>query len=251
VKTTHSLFLMLAAVALLGFSAPAHASKTDSRIESSAKDSYVFKTYLKDDNIKIDSKDGAVTLTGSVASEYHKTLAQETLAGQTGVKSVENKLEIKGDSPVANSDEWIRNKVKVTLLFHRSVSASKTEVDVKDGIVTLRGEAANQAQKDLTTEYANDVEGVKDVKNELTVAKTSGEKKTVGEKIDDASITAQVKMALLFHRSTSAIGTKVETKNGVVTLNGKASNKAELDLVNKLANDIHGVQKVTNRMTIE
>ena len=64
-------------------------------------------------------------------------------------------------------------KVKATLLFHRSVSASKTEVDVKDGIVTLRGKAASEAQKELTTEYAKDVEGVKDVKNEMTVSKTA------------------------------------------------------------------------------
>ena len=33
----------------------------------------------------------------------------------------------------------------------------------------MRGEAANEAQKDLTTEYAKDVEGVKAVKNEMTV----------------------------------------------------------------------------------
>jgi osmotically-inducible protein OsmY len=30
--------------------------------------------------------------------------------------------------------------------------------------VTLRGDAANQAQKDLTTEYAKDIDGVKDEK---------------------------------------------------------------------------------------
>jgi hyperosmotically inducible periplasmic protein len=63
--------------------------------------------------------------------------------------------------------------VKVTLLFHRSVSANTTEVDVKDGIVTLRGDASSQAKKELTTEYAKDVEGVKDVNNEMTVSKTS------------------------------------------------------------------------------
>ena len=89
-----------------------------------------------------------------------------------------------------------------------------TEVDAKDGIVTLQGKATSQAQKDLTTEYAKDVEGVKDVKNEMTVSKTA--KKTrptaMGEKIDDASITAQVKMTLLFHRSTSALNTTVATK---------------------------------------
>jgi osmotically-inducible protein OsmY len=242
---------MVAAVALLAISVPVHASTMDDRIESSAQKSYVFKTYLKDDDIKIQSRDGAVTLTGIVSEEYHKSLAQETMAGLPGVKSVDNRLEIKGASPTANSDAWLRDKVKVTLLFHRSVSAGTTEVDVKDGIVTLRGDAASQAQKELTTEYAKDVEGVKDVNNEMTVTKTSKKARTVGEKIDDASITAQVKMTLLFHRSTSALNTKVETKRGVVTLYGKASNAAELNLATKLANDVNGVKGVKNRMTIE
>jgi len=103
----------------------------------------------------------------------------------------------------------------------------------------------------LTTEYARDVEGVKDVNNEMTVTKGPEQTRTVGEKIDDASITAQVKMSLLFHRSTSALNTKVETKNGVVTLYGKAGNTAALDLATKLANDVKGVKGVTNRMAVE
>jgi osmotically-inducible protein OsmY len=70
-------------------------------------------------------------------------------------------------------------------------------------------------------------------------------------KIDDASITAQIKMTLLYHRSTSALNTKVETKLGMVTLYGKARNAAEKDLVTKLVNDINGVKSVNNRMTIE
>jgi len=236
-------------------SVPVYASKTDDRIESSARKSYVFKTYLKDDDIKIQSKDGAVTLTGHVSEESHKSLAQETVAGLRGVKSVDNKLEVKGAPPAANSDAWLKGKVKFTLLFHRSVSAVETEVDVKDGIVTLRGEAAGQAQKELATDYARDVEGVKDVKNEMTVMTASkpGKKthRTTGEKIDDASITAQVKMSLLYHRSTSALHTTVTTKRGVVTVGGKARNAAEKDLVAKLVSDIHGVKRVNNRMTIE
>ncbi len=131
--------MMVAAVALLAISVPVYASKMDNRIESSAKKSYVFKTYLKGDDIKIQSKDGAVTLTGTVSEESHKSLAQETVAGLPGVKSVDNRLEIKGESPAENSDAWITTKVKTTLLFHRSVSAM-TEVNTKDGIVTLRGE---------------------------------------------------------------------------------------------------------------
>jgi len=244
--------VMVAAVVMLALSISAQAYSLDSRIESTARKSYVFKTFLQNDNIKIESKYGDVTLTGSVADNFNKSLAEETLAGIPGVKSVDNRLEIKGEPPTANSDAWIRDKVKVTLMFHRSVYASTTDVYVRDGIVTLQGYAANQAQKELTTEYTKDVEGVKDVVNDMVVSSRSKKKvATVGNKIDDASITAQVKMTLLFHRSTSAVNTKVETKQGVVTLYGKASTVAEKDLVTKLANDVNGVENINNRMTVE
>jgi len=250
-KAIYSVALMMVSVVLLVISVPVHASKMDDRIESSAMKSHVFSTYLKGDDIKIQSKDGVVALTGTVSEESHKSLAQETVASLPGVKSVDNRLEVKGERPAEKSDAWISTKVKTTLLFHRSVSAM-TEVNTKDGIVTLKGDADNQAQKDLTTEYAKDVEGVKDVNNEMTVTKTLKKTHdTVGEKIDDASITAQVKMSLLFHRSTSAVNTKVETNNSVVTLSGKAKNTAEKDLVTKLVEDVKGVKSVNNQMTIE
>jgi|ERR1035437_1608502 len=248
-KTVRKLIvMMLAIVALLALSATVYASK-DSRIESSAKNSYIFKTYLQGDDIKIKSKNGEVTLTGTVANNHHKLLAQETVVGLAGVGGVDNELEVKDKSPAENSDEWISAKVKTTLLFHRSVSAV-TIVNTKDGIVTLQGEANSQAQKDLTTEYAKDVEGVKDVKNEMTLGKTSKTTRTAGQKIDDASITAQVKMTLLYHRSTSAINTSVTTKRGVVTLTGKAKTAGEKDLATKFAKDVNGVKSVKNRMSI-
>jgi osmotically-inducible protein OsmY len=82
----------------------------------------------------------------------------------------------------------------------------------------------------------------------VAVAKTS---RTVGQNIDDASITAQAKMMLLYHRSTSALNTSVTTKKGVVTLSGKAKNTAEKDRATKLVNDVNGVKSVKNLMTIE
>lgn len=248
-KAIYPKTMMMAAAAILALSVPVQASKTDSNIEASAQQSYVFKTYLQEDDIKIKSNDGVVTVTGVVLNEAHKMLAQETVAGLPNVISVDNRLEIKGE-PAKNSDAWLVTKVKSTLLFHRSVSA-RTEVDVKDGIVTLKGEATSPAQRELTTEYVKDIEGVKDVKNEMTVAGVMEEKRTVGEKIDDSSITAQVKMTLLYHRSTSAINTKVTTKDSVVTLQGTARNNAEIDLATKLANDVNGVAAVVNRMTVE
>jgi len=248
---TRETLILLAASALLLAGSSLRASVTDDRIESSAKKSYVFKHYLTDDSIKTESKDGAVTLTGTVAEESHIGLARDTVEGLPGVKSVDNQLTVKGTSPAEHSDTWIGLKVKSALLFHRNVRATKTDVNVKGGIVSLSGEASSTAQRELTTEYAKDVEGVKEVKNEMTVSNIASKPdETMGEKIDDASVTAQVKASLMSHRSTSALKTKVETTAGVVTLSGIAKNAAEKGLVTKLVTDIHGVNSVINNMTI-
>ncbi|MFH0782261.1 MAG: BON domain-containing protein [Pseudomonadota bacterium] len=232
---------------------------TDDQIESTAKETYVFKTYLKNDNIKMQAKDGVVTLTGTVSDTSHKSLAAETVAGLPGVTSVDNKLVEKSGAPAAQSDAWLITKVKTTLLFHKNVNSLATEVSAQKGIITLRGQAASMAQKDLTTEYAMDVEGVKNVKNEMKVANAPAKTTTnviatkvdtVVDSIDDASITALVKATLLNHRSTSSINTTVDTQDGVVTLGGKAKTEAEKVLAGKFAGDVNGVTKIVNNMTI-
>jgi osmotically-inducible protein OsmY len=251
-KSLNPVTMILAAVAVLAATGALLATQMSDRIESSAKNSYVFKTYLKGDNIKINTtNDSVVTLTGRVSGWSHRSLAEEAVAGLPGVVRVDNKLEVKGGQPNEISDAWIGVKVKTMLMFNRNVSGLKTDVDVKDGIVTLHGHSSSEAQKELTTEYAKDVEGVKGVSNDMTLGKT--QKSTVekvDEYLDDASITAQVKLALLFHRSTSVIKTKVETRDGIVTVQGVAKNGAEKDLVGKLVNDIKGVKSVRNDMTI-
>ena len=245
-KKTHSttMNVAMAAAVLFATAVPMFASDTDDKIESAFKKSYVYKTYLKDEHIMINSKDGAVTLSGDVLDESHVPMAQNTAEALPGVRSVDNKITIKNDK----SDTWLKMKVQTALVFHKNVNARKTEVSVKNGVVTLKGKANSQAQKELTTQYAKDVEGVKEVKNEMTMAKADD---TIGEKIDDASITAQVKMTLMMHKSTGAIRTSITTNNGVVTLGGQAKNDAERDLVTKLAEDVEGVNNVINKMTIE
>ncbi|HVY70635.1 MAG TPA: BON domain-containing protein [Verrucomicrobiae bacterium] len=249
-KSASFLALLAVTSAWLATSVPARASETDDRIVSSAKKSYVFKTYLKDDSIKTESRDGAVLLTGTVEDDFHSSLAQDTVEGLPGVKSVNNQLRVRRNRPAAHTDSWLVVKVKSALLFHRNVSATGTEISVRQGVATLHGEASSAAQSELTAEYVRDVDGIKDVKNEMTIAKgTPRATDTLDDKMDDASITAQVKASLLAHRSTSAVRTKIETTDGVVIVSGVAKNAAEKSLVTKLVNDINGVDSVVNNMT--
>jgi osmotically-inducible protein OsmY len=244
--------LVMVAAAVLLVSVSAYASETDARIESSARQSYVFKKYLKDDAIEVKSDKGVVTLRGTVSEESHKSLAQETVASLPGVKNVDNLLELKGERPAEESDGWIGTQVKWSLIYNRHVNGFGTQVLVTEGVVTLRGEADSQAQKDLSGEYAKDIKGVKSVNNEMTIAKAPRkEGKTVGETIDDASITAQVKVAFLTHHSTSAFKTGIAVSNGVVTLTGDATSAAGKDMAGKVAGDVGGVKKVINNMIIK
>jgi osmotically-inducible protein OsmY len=251
-KTNGLLALFAATGAILVTTSSLRASDTDDRIESAAKKSYVFKTYLKDDSIKTESKDGVVTLTGTVSEANHKNLAQDTVESLPGVKSVDNQITVIGEQPAEHSDTWISMKVKSALLFHRNVSATGTTIYVKDGVVTLQGQVDSEAQKELTGEYAKDVENVKAVQNNITVAPApAAPSPTMGEKIDDASITAQIKVSLMDHHSTSALKTGITTVDGVVTVTGVARNPAEKALVTKLISDINGVVGVVNNMTVE
>jgi hyperosmotically inducible periplasmic protein len=248
-----SFFLILvAAIGQCCAGTPAFATPSDEAINASIAKTYVFKTYLHDESVSATAKDGVVTLTGTVADVSQRVLAQETVANIPGVTSVDNQISTVAEIAAEKADYWIGKKLKLTLLFHRHVNATGTSVEVKDGVVTLRGQAVSEAQRDLTGEFAKDIEGVKEVRNQMTVAPTPvQEERTAGEKLDDASVVALVKTALVNHRSTSAISTNVVARDGEITLTGIAKNAAEIALVTKLVTDIKGVTTVNNLMMID
>jgi len=184
---------------------PLHATGQDDQIEAAAQSSYVFKTFSWTSLIRAESKDGVVTLTGAGGGGLAQAPCREHRVQPARCEDVINQITVKEGAP-EHSDTWLYLKVKSALAMHRSLSVFSTQVEMKEGVVTLRGKASSQAQKELATEYAKDVEGIKDVNNEMTVATTpEAPPQTILEMIDDASITAQVRVALLSHRSTSAL----------------------------------------------
>jgi osmotically-inducible protein OsmY len=224
-------------------------SDIDSKIEGAAKASYNYRTILQD-KVTVKANDGIVTLTGVVADNDLKSVAEDTVSDLPGVVRVDNQITL-DPALKEHSDAWIALKLHTQLLVRSNVSNANTTIDVKDGVVTLTGTAKSQAQKELTGEYAKDIDWVKSVKNDIVVREQPVVAETAGEKIDDASITSQVKYALFTHRSTSALKTKITTTDGVVMITGVAANDAEKALVGKLAESIRGVKSVDNNMTVK
>jgi osmotically-inducible protein OsmY len=224
-------------------------SDTDTKIENAAKASYNYRTVL-DGKVTVKADDGVVTLTGVVGDNGLKSLAEDTVSDIPGVTKVDDQITL-DPALKEHSDAWIALKLHTQLLVRSNVSYADTKIAVNDGIVTLSGTADNQAQKDLTGVYAKEIDWVKSVKNDIVVNDKPTKSETMGESIDDASITSQVKYALLTHKSTSALKTKITTTDGAVMITGEAANDAEKSLVGKLVESIRGVKSVDNSMTVK
>jgi osmotically-inducible protein OsmY len=75
--------------------------------------------------------------------------------------------------------------------------------------------------------------------------------KTVGETIDDATITTRVKTSLLNDPDVGGMRIDVDTFKGVVTLSGRVKTKAEEAKAIALARKIGGVSDVKSTLLIQ
>jgi hyperosmotically inducible protein len=120
--------------------------------------------------------------------------------------------------------------------------ATEIKAEVKDAAVQARDQSKT-AMAEVTA----------DVKDATASAKASGEKTaaTLGDKLDDAAITASVKTGLAKDTDLSAIKIEVDTKNGVVSLMGPAPSSAAKDRATEIAKSVKGVTSVSNKLAVK
>ena len=75
--------------------------------------------------------------------------------------------------------------------------------------------------------------------------------KSVGETIDDATLTTRVKTSLLNDPVVGSLRIDVDTFKGVVTLSGRAKTKEEEAKAIALARQIDGVKDVKSTLQIQ
>jgi hyperosmotically inducible protein len=74
--------------------------------------------------------------------------------------------------------------------------------------------------------------------------------RSVGETIDDATITARVKTALLNDAQVSGLRIDVDTVRGVVTMSGVVRSQAEEQRAVQLARNVNGVVDVRSTLQV-
>jgi osmotically-inducible protein OsmY len=149
----------------------------DAWLDGKAESTLLFNGNLNSFDINTDVQSGVVILTGKVDSKVDKALAEELVESLEGVISVENKLTVmtndKGDeSEILGSltDSKVEVVVKTKLLLESEVTGTDIEVEVENGVVTLRGEVDSDSAKQLAAAIANNTKDVKSVVNKLAVS---------------------------------------------------------------------------------
>src|SRR6266403_453612 len=129
---------------------------------------------FKDVSVSEDREKGVVTMTGNVPTDSDKQQAESiaksnapnlVVADQVSVRPPGNESEAKAvDSDL---DKAIEKNLDATLIQHRLKKDVK--YDVKNGVVTLKGDVPSQAKREQVEKLAASIPNVKQVVNEIEV----------------------------------------------------------------------------------
>lgn len=195
-------------------------AQTDPGITTAVKIKLAADDMVKAYQIDVDTANGVVTLTGAVEVPAAKEQAVIIARGTDGVKDVVDHITV--NAAAATTPEHVGE-------------------DIKDAAKTA-GEKIGEG-----TEKA--VDATKDVAREVA-SKTKAAAEKTGEFITDAAITTAVKTKLLADSKTPGLKIDVDTKDGVVTLNGTVPTKAVEDKAVADARGTKGVKRVVNNLKI-
>jgi hyperosmotically inducible periplasmic protein len=148
---------------------------TDSWITMKVHAQFVPEKALSGSDINVDTNQGTVTLRGTVASEGGRQRAVAIAKATDGVKGVTDQLTIATPPAGKTTDGWIKSKIYGQLVTEKSLANSDINVDVNDGAVTLKGTVHTEAARLRAVAIAKATEGVKSVKDTMTVKQTDNE----------------------------------------------------------------------------
>ena len=174
------LVLVLAFVALIGAGCESQ-TMDDAGITSKVKSKLAADSRTSAIDIKVDTNRGVVTLSGTAAGQAEKTSAGELAKNTEGVRGVVNNITVTPESSTARTDDDADRSASTTLNDTTILTKIKsqyvadgiigTNVDVTNGEVLIRGEVENAQEKTKAEQIARQTEGVRVVKNMLTIKK--------------------------------------------------------------------------------
>ncbi len=143
---------------------PGTAVPNDTQVASAVRNALKWEPDVPDEKIEVIVRNGAVTLKGNVDYWYQKKAAADSVSTITGVSAINNHITV---VPPALGDRDVRDEIVKGVARRIPLSADRIKIDVKDGIVTLRGNVQFYGDRLQAEKAAWMTEGVRNVVNEL------------------------------------------------------------------------------------
>ena len=147
----------------------------------------------------------------------------------------------------AIDDTTIQLQINRKLLDVNDALFASIGVEVVEGRVLLTGAVPQPEDRVETVRIAWQVEGVREVLNEVQIAERGG----IVAYVNDVRISGQLRIRMLADLNVNEINYSVDTVNGVTYLMGIAQNQAELDAVIDYARNISGVVQVVSHVRLK
>jgi hyperosmotically inducible periplasmic protein len=128
----------------------------------------------KDVSVSQDREKGVVTLTGTVATESDKAQAESIAKSGAGAQVVADQIAVRppgneSDAKAVDSDVDQAIGKNLDALLVKNKLQKGVRYDVKNGVVTLKGDVPSQSRRSQLAKLALTVPNVKQVVNELEV----------------------------------------------------------------------------------
>lgn len=147
----------------------------------------------------------------------------------------------------AVDDQVIRSKINKLWLDYDSDMYSKLWLSVQEGRVLVAGRLDNPEKRLAAVRLAWQVEGVKEVANEIQL----GEQPGFGAYLKDSWILTQIRSSLTFEPEVSSMNVSLECVDGVVYVMGVVRDGQELKDIISIARGIDGVKRVVSFVRIK
>ena len=164
-------------------------------------------------DIGVAVKDGIVTLSGHLHSYLERWAAQDTAQSVGGVKALANEIEVKLPTGSERNDTEIAEAALTALRLNTSAPVVNISLAVHDGWLTLSGEVAFWNQKQAAETSVRNIQGVKDIANEITVKAPAS----------TSDVKLPIEQSFRPHAQIDADKIRVQVAGGPVTLEGEVA----------------------------
>lgn len=165
-------FMAIVAALVISLTGCESRTATDTTITNAVKNKLAADPTTSAAKINVDTANTVVTLSGSVPTAAEKSEAERIARNTQGVTQVVNNISVEqpGETGAggALSDASILTSIKSQLVANGIIG---TNVDVKNGDVTITGTVDNAQEKLKAEQIARQASGVKSVTNQLVIKK--------------------------------------------------------------------------------